>query len=190
MTVSDAMNWLSGGAQQYHTLYHCMRQDAFWVGLPWRSTWPLCDRLCRHRDPLAAEPARDRERQSCEEGPGAAQEHLSICGLCGYLFYPNQDVLACLAAVRHVHARARLLYVAVCLWGARDLKMILFGPLGRTDRLQQDFDQACVERDASESAWRNARANWLARTRLFWHKLLSAKARRESWKRNATSCAR
>jgi len=66
-------------------------------------------------------------------------------GWCGYLFSPQSRCSGpAWRLYEHVPWLVLVsLYVAV-RGGLADLKMIYSAPKGRTDRLQQDFDQACV----------------------------------------------
>src|SRR5688572_23347281 len=84
----DFLYWFSGGDEQYHTLYHCMRGDIVWIVITivldilvasgyiiiahhWNVNEKLLDKNSRARHALS---------------------HLKnifiFCGICGYIFIP------------------------------------------------------------------------------------------------------
>ena len=140
--VLTLLRWFSGGANQYHTLYHCMRQDKFWVVLT-----VALDLAVGAGYALIAmhwwQNQRNLPPTPAKRALATMRNIFIFCCLCGYIFIPVKMFWP--AWRLYDLALAVLVYYT---WkyalSAKNLKVI-YNELGKTQQLKADLDRSREE---------------------------------------------
>src|SRR5205085_2404599 len=139
---SELIHWFSGGANQYHRLISCMRQDYLWiaitvaldlsVGIGYAVIAMHWSRNARH---LPNSPAK--------RALGSIRNIFLFCGLCGYAFIPIKMFWPAWRLYDIVMGFL-VYYTWSYAWGATNLRVI-YSELGRNDQLRVDLAKSREE---------------------------------------------
>ena len=148
MSVSDLVNWFTGGSHQYHDLFHCMSQDRIWI-----ATTIILD-LAVAGGYIVIAAQWGKQEKAVRPSPsktalGRLKKIFIFCGLCGYIFIP----------VKMFWPAWRLydIFLAVLVYytwryalGAADIKAI-YRELQRSERLETELNLSHSERALLET---------------------------------------
>jgi len=136
------VDWFSGGANQYHTLLHCMNGDTFWI-----ATTVSLDLLVAVGYVIIAFHWWQNQKIL---PPGSAKKALAgmrnifvFCGICGYLFIP---VKVFWPAWRLYDIFLVLLVYSTWRYALESRQMrVIYSELGKSSKLAEDLRQSREE---------------------------------------------
>ncbi len=140
--LHTAKDWFSGGDRQYHPLWHCMRQDWFWI---W--TTIALDVAVAIGYVLIAFHWRKNERtlphSPARRALSTMRNIFTLCGICGYLFIPVKLVWPAWR-LYDLFMVGLVFYTWRYALNVKGLK-VLYTAVGRSDQLAGELSAARAE---------------------------------------------
>jgi len=141
-SASNFFYWFSGGEQQYHTLFHCLNNDTFWI-----ASTVVLDIVVAIGYLIIARHWYAHERQLAPTPARLALHRMRniffFCGICGYIFIPIKMFYPAWRLYDIV-----MLFLAYSTWryaiGSRQLKVI-YNELGQSEKLKLELAQSRSE---------------------------------------------
>ena len=148
MLIWDMVRWFSGGANGYHSLSHCMRQDNFWIAI----TIALDLAVALGYVVIAAHWGRNErilQPGAAKTAMGRLRKIFIFCGICGYIFIPIKMFWPAWR-LYDMFVAVRVYFTWRYALRAADLKLI-YQELHDAGQLANDLQESRADRELLEA---------------------------------------
>lgn len=151
-TIRSVLQWFAGGDHPYHTLFHCMMNDRFWIYLTVSLDVAVAGGYAliawhwyKNQRTLPATPAK--------KALGYIRNVFIFCAFCGYVFIPVKMFWPAWR-LYDIFMAGLVYYTWRYAWSSKQLKVI-YNELGQSRKLKEELEKSQRE-SKHKSAFLNA----------------------------------